>query len=334
MVEDLKRKFRNSKTFLPQVVESNINKSSPVSSPFQASMPAIDVVTSTGNQRSLMEIRENVSPSMDVNAATQQEMEGPNSSPSSNIDILLRFPPYSAHYNTRIQTSNSADDEALELSRTLQTDWPHAPPHEILHGEPWDFPRPVIRTNTHPTNDFGAALTNVTDTGRILSKLEQKHLQVLLSHWAGWSATDPQRKNDPCFKYIQWRFHRSGHLHPILDNVWWPEYVALLPDGISASLPSHYLLATSDFYYVYITEMDELYKAGRSLEDVFIGLKEGRDKGTPEVGSWECENLPDLEDDWFRYFPNWGFRKGRSELFANVDLFVSPSDLGGRAGIL
>jgi hypothetical protein len=301
-------------------------------------MPVIDVVTSTGNQRSPMEIRADVSPSMDVNANTLQEMEGPNSSPSSNIDKPLRFPTFLAHYNAlfqRIQTNNSVDDETLELLRTLQTDWPHVPPQEILPGEPWAIPRPVIRTNTHPTNEFGAALTNVTDTGRILSKSEQNYLQILLSYWAGWSATDPQRKNDPCFKYIQWRFQHLGYLHPILDNVWWPEDVALLPDGISASLPSHFLLATSELYYVYITEMDELYKAGKSLEDVFIGLKEGRDKGTPEYGSWECENLPDLEeDDWFRYFPNWGFRNGRSELFANVDLFVSPSDLGGRAGIL
>jgi hypothetical protein len=41
-------------------------------------------------------------------------------------------------------------------------------------SEPWDRPSfaPI-----HPTNDFGAALTNVTETCRILPGLEQKYLQ-------------------------------------------------------------------------------------------------------------------------------------------------------------
>jgi len=37
-----------------------------------------------------------------------------------------------------------------------------------------------------------------------------------------------------------------------------------------------------------------------------MGLKEGRDKGTPEEGSWEYEESPD--DDYFwpsGYFPEW-----------------------------
>jgi len=49
-----------------------------------------------------------------------------------------------------------------------------------------------------------------------------------------------------------------------------------------------------------------LYKAGSTLEAVFMGLKEGRDKGTPEDGSWEYEESPDEEDIWpSRHFPEW-----------------------------
>jgi hypothetical protein len=275
------------------------------------------------------------SPSMDVNTvdrSSMKETEDPTSSAPSNIVTQVpRFPSYLTHYNVlleHIQSSKSIDDQALELLRTLQTDWPHAPPHEILLGDPWDFSKPIIRTNSHPTNDFGAALTNITDTGRILSKTEQNYLRLLLSYWQGWSATHPQHKNDPCFRYIQWRFRHVGHLHPILDNAWWPEDVALLPQDISASLPSHFLLATREFYYVYVTEVDELYRAGKALEDVFIGLKEGRDKGTPEVRSWEYEDPLEGDQDSFRYFPNWSFRSsGFNEPFGKVEVFIPPSDL-------
>jgi hypothetical protein len=259
-------------------------------------------------------------------------MEDPDSSHPSTFDTRVpRFPSYLAHYNAllqHIETSTSVDDQALELLRSLQTDWPHALPHEILFGEPWDISKPIIRTNTHPTNDFGAALINVTNTGRIISKSEQRYLQLLLSYWQGWSATHPQHMDDPCFKYIQWRFRYIGHLHPILDNAWWPEDVALLPPGIAASLPSHFLMATKDSFYVYITEMDVLYTAGKSLEDVFIGLKKGRDLGTSEDGSWEYEDPSDGEEDSFLYFPNWYFRSnGFNDPVGKVELFVPPSSL-------
>jgi hypothetical protein len=280
-----------------------------------------------------------VSPaSMDVNAvetSTLKEMQGPNSTPPLTLETKPmqnpHFPTCLAHYNAILQhleASSSVSDEALELLSTLQTNWPHAPPHEVLFGEPWDISKPLIRTNSHQTNNFNSALTNVTNTGRIVSKSEQSYLRFLLSYWQGWSATLPQHKNDPCFKYIQWRFRHVGHLHPILDNASWPEEVALLPAGVVASLPSHFLLATEECYYVYITEMDILYHAGKSLESVFIGLKEGRDRGTLEDGSWEYEELPPIEEDWFCHFPDWSFRSnGFNDPFEEVEPFVPPSDL-------
>jgi hypothetical protein len=97
---------------------------------------------------------------------------------------------------------------------------------------------------------------------------------------------------------------------------------------VDTSLLSHFLLATEESYYVYVTEMDVLYNAGKSLEGVIIGLKENWDQGTLEDGSWEYEDLP-LVEDWFRHFPDWYVRRnGFNDTAGKVELFVPPSDSG------
>ena len=241
-----------------------------------------------------------------------------------------RFPSYSAHYTALwrcLKADSSVSPEAVELLEALQTQWPNAPPHQILYGEPWEFSEPMIRTNTHRSNDFDAAVQNIVNTGRIIPESEESYLRYLLSYCCGWSATSPQHMEDPCFKYIQWRFRHLGHLHPLLDNAWWSEDVQILPMGVEASLPSHILLATAESYYVYIPEMDTLYNAGNTLKDVFLGLKEGRDKGTPEDGSWEYEELPDIEHNHCRYFPQWYFQScGFCKKGWDILPFVPPVD--------
>lgn len=245
---------------------------------------------------------------------------------------LFRFPSYLAHYNALVrclETSSSISPEAIELLQTLQTDWPNVPPHEILLGEPWDIHKPIIRTNTHLSNDFDAALINITNAGRIIiSESEKGYLRFLLSHWRGWSATLPQHIEDPCFKCIQWRFRYLGHLYPILDNVWWPEEVELLPAGIVASTSSYFLLASAESYYVYIMEMDALFKAGNTLQEVFIGLKEHREQ--PRDDCWEYEESSEYEDDYYRHFPQWHYRSdGVNELEGKVEPFIPPNDIVG-----
>jgi hypothetical protein len=104
--------------------------------------------------------------------------------------------------------------------------------------------------------------------------------------------------SEPCFKYIQYRNRHLGHLYPILDNVWWPEDVEGIPPKVFPGTPSHFLFANDEYYFVYSFENHFLYKAGKTLEEVFVGLKEGKDIGLPDEGSWEYEDIPDYEGDY------------------------------------
>jgi hypothetical protein len=232
----------------------------------------------------------------------------PSSQSSKSAQPSSRFTSYGAHYHAFYECVQASltSPKTKELLNSLQTDWPYAPLlHAVLYGEPWGLSEPIIRLNTHPKNDFGEALANITNTGRMVSESEQQYLRVILTHWCGWSATDPGKMNEPCFKYIQYRNRHLGRLYPILDDIWWPEDVQDIPPNLDPGLPSRLLFANDEHYFVYTLEYDFLYRAGKTLEEVFIGLKEGRDVGIPEDGSWEYEEIPYYEEDYYSYFPGW-----------------------------
>ena len=77
---------------------------------------------------------------------------------------------------------------------------------------------------------------------------------------------------------------------PILDSVMYAEELDDFPTGRKEWLkPSLFLLATTESYYVYDFDPDEgsgLYIAGKTLEEVYSGLKEYR-YYTCQEGSWE-----------------------------------------------
>jgi hypothetical protein len=136
--------------------------------------------------------------------------------------------------------------------------------------------------------------------------------------------------DDPCFKYIQYSFRHLGHLYPILDDIWWPEVVEQLPRGINPDfVPLRILLSNGKNYYVYLPETDVMYKAGSTLEEVFLGLKEDKDRRTPGDDSWECEDGPDWPDGHYMYFPGWTRAKDslrRWKLAWDIEPFIPSNE--------
>lgn len=69
-------------------------------------------------------------------------------------------------------------------------------------------------------------------------------------------------------------------------------------DWQAASAPSerlklfHHMISNEKNYYVYLPEVDVMYKAGSTLEEVFQGSKEYKDHSIPDDGSWEYEEGP------------------------------------------
>jgi hypothetical protein len=78
-----------------------------------------------------------------------------------------------------------------------------------------------------------------------------------------------------------------------------------------------------------LSETDVMYKAGSTLEEVFLGLKEGKDQATPEDGLWECEAGPDWPDGHYMYFPNWATEKDPSHNWEpawEIEPFIPPNE--------
>jgi hypothetical protein len=85
----------------------------------------------------------------------------------------------------------------------------------------------------------------------------------------------------------------------------WPEEIHKLPREYGPGNPTFMLFANDQFYYFYHFEYDELLRAGKTLNDVYIGLEDRK------YGLWNVEERwfsePDNgeEYDYRDYFPDW-----------------------------
>lgn len=134
---------------------------------------------------------------------------------------------------------------------------------------------------------------------------------------------------DPCSLYIRWRYHALGKLYPILDTIWYPEEVRLLPAGCTApSLPSYFLFADDERYYVYWQQDNSLYKAGTTLDEILQGLVEGRIIGYPAKEVWETVEVPKEYDDveFYYHFPDYNATEIRNELAWDIEVFIPPAE--------
>ena len=166
----------------------------------------------------------------------------------------------------------------------------------------------TVRYNYHLSNLFISAVSNIerARVGQKLDDKERKYLHLVCSFWVGWSATAIEHMKDPAFCYIRHRYRQIKDLTPVLDNITYVELVAWMPRSISIDMATHLLLASSDRYYVYLVEFDELLDAGPTLKDVYEGLRQVQWVATLHGCPWEAvEPFETWEVDHFLYFPDY-----------------------------
>lgn len=149
----------------------------------------------------------------------------------------------------------------------------------------------------------------VENIGGFISDSEKAFLQDIILHEWGWSATPKQHLNASGFCYLQKLYPQIHGLRPILDNCTWPEEAQCVPRGREPGPPFHILLASDSGYYFHRMDEAVLYEAGKTLEEVFEGLKYRKfmGPGGPKNDEWEGV---DTCTDFFepsQYFPNYNF---------------------------
>jgi hypothetical protein len=142
-----------------------------------------------------------------------------------------------------------------------------------------------------------------------LTKAETDYLRIILTHWSGWSATDPDHLHDPWVQFIQALFPHVEGLMPVLDSLVWPEEVARMPPGSCPRQASLFLLANAHSFYVFQLDGLGMWCAGQSLEEVYIGLKESRFIGD-EGDDWTPESMEYIDQDERDYFLSYIDRNG------------------------
>jgi hypothetical protein len=252
-----------------------------------------------------------------VSVFTLQSNYQPASTP-----ILKRMAPNPApnfdHYanqvNTLLETHSESSDEVCAALDELRTLFP-VPPTEIVSPTNWGTTTAaILRVNNHLKSDFADALRNIKSTGREPSAHDEQWLRTILTHWSGWSATDPAHMRDPWVQYLQALFGHLRSLVPILDSLVWPEELTHFPIGYSPIEPSFFLLATPQSYYIFDFEGLGLYCAGQSLEEVYLGLRDCRFVGDKE-GDWSPEKWCSLNLDARDFFPVYESARNRDRSF-------------------
>jgi hypothetical protein len=149
---------------------------------------------------------------------------------------------------------------------------------------------------THVTASYEAAVNNIVKaTGQVLSPEEEKYLRIILTHNSGWGATYPEHMDDPWVTYVNTDRHVKG-LIPILDSMTYPEELEHLWPRRLIKMPSLFLLFSEGSFYVlccWIDQYPTLYKAGKCLKEVYVGLKNHWHDENCEGGRW----LPEITTD-------------------------------------
>jgi hypothetical protein len=199
------------------------------------------------------------------------------------------------------------------LLHRLQEKMPHHPPLQIVSGPPFDWPFASLRVDRHLKSTFEDAIKNL---GFLPSTNEESFLRKLIQHPCGWSATPSEHRNASAFRYINKLFPQlHNSLEPVLDNATWPEDVPDFPLQWHPGPPTFTLLISksSPISRYYLLFDYTLFRAGNTLEEVFVGMRGNQFCWSCEkygYVQWEpedpCSDYADIE----AYFPHYAHHPG------------------------
>ena len=201
-----------------------------------------------------------------------------------------------------LKTHDETSEQVTSAVNEIRSISPH-PPLEIVPKGVWPIGDTRLNVKTHLKSTFTDAVALLNATGRTLSTDDEKYLHLLLTHDCGWSATYLSHMNDPWVKYFHEKYPQLEGLVSILDSMTYLEELRDLPDGHHPKGPHFFLLATANSYFVFdISDgVEELFEAGESLKDVYLGMRDWR-WAEPSNNPWEmvdCEEWINTAD----YFP-------------------------------
>ena len=226
--------------------------------------------------------------------------------PADYWDDSQGFGKYLTRLYTVTSKHKSSSPEVISALDDLRAVYP-VPHVEVAEEGVWNYSS--VSVWTHLKSTFADAVANIEATGRTLSSDDKKYLQLLLTHSCGWSATYPERMNDHWANFFKISYAHLKGLVLILDPMTYEEELKDLPDGIHPNRAETFLLATPESYYVYDCSETPagcdfgLSRAGNTLEEVYIGMKEWKFVGLND-DDWDVEDEVVCLDDK-EYFPSY-----------------------------
>lgn len=195
-----------------------------------------------------------------------------------------------AELETVVETGDREESE--RKLRELRKQYP-VPTIELLPKEIWGSDTDELVVKTHNVLCIGEAVRNAEATGRKLAAEEIRYLELLATHWCGWSPTSADHRDDSWVSYLRYAYPSLVGLQPILDTLIWANEISQYPIGDVPRPPWLFLLATKDRYFVYNFQECAMMDAGETLKEVFEGMMKHR---------W-------IEDEMWELIP----RRGRKE---------------------
>ena len=257
-----------------------------------------------------------------------------SSRPSSSASSIAPFvfptnvPSYFAAHReleNLLRTCKPTSEPVQAALQQLTLSLPFHPPPQIIAGTPLNWPA-AVRIEAHLNSNFEDALDNI---GKTLSDHEKMFLQYIINHPWGWSATPKQHLNASGFRYLQKLYPQIQGLRPVLDNCTWPEEAQYTPRGLSPGPAFHILLTSDSGYYFHRIDEAVLYEAGKTLEEVFEGLKYCKYMGPGGPGNDQWEGV-DTCTDFFepsQYFPNYKFDREEAHWVLGWDIPEPPESM-------
>src|SRR5271170_7287411 len=105
------------------------------------------------------------------------------------------FETYARQVGALLQTHRESSNEVRMALEELQNRFPQ-PLTEIVSEKIWGDSAATLRINNHLKSDFADAVRNIERAGRSVNAHEEQYLRFILTHWSGWSATDPGHMGD------------------------------------------------------------------------------------------------------------------------------------------